>query len=121
VGARILKVALDMDAQEGAGMPPNAALQTLKERSGWYDPRILSALGAALQAKPKLEIRSIELRELSEGMMLGEDLRSEEDLVLVAKGQEVNNAMLVRLRQFARRALIKEPFRVLVPVQERAA
>jgi response regulator RpfG family c-di-GMP phosphodiesterase len=116
MGARVLKVALDLDVLEAAGMSTKEALQTLRARNGWYDPQILAALETTLQdAKPKIEVRFLGLNELVEGMILGEDLRSDDDLVLIAQGQEVNRAMLVRLRQFGRTSSIKEPFRVLVP------
>jgi hypothetical protein len=118
VGARLLKVALDLDVLEAAGMSAKDALQTLKERNGRYDPQILAALRTTLQdAKPKIEVRFLRLNQLTEGMILGEDLRSDNDLVLIAQGQEVNLAILIRLRQFARTSFIKEPFRVLVPTQ----
>ena len=116
IGARILKVALDLDVLEASGMSVKEALQMLKGRNGWYDPQVLASLETTLQgAKPKIEIRSIELRKLAVGMVMGEDLRSDNDLVLIAQGQEVNPAILVRLRQFARTSFIKEPFRVLIP------
>jgi response regulator RpfG family c-di-GMP phosphodiesterase len=118
IGAKILKVALDLDVLEAAGVSPEEALRTLRERKGWYDPRILAALETILLGpRTKIEIRHIGLTDLAVGMVLGEDLLSENDLVLMAKGQEVNLAMLVRLRQFAKTSGIREPFRVVVPPQ----
>jgi response regulator RpfG family c-di-GMP phosphodiesterase len=116
IGAKVLKVALDLDVLEAAGMSPEETLRTLKQRKGWYDPQILAALETILLGpQTKTEIRHIGLDELAVGMVLGEDLMSENDLVLMAKGQEVNLAMLVRLRQFAKASDIREPFRVVVP------
>ncbi len=121
IGARILKVALDLDVLEAAGTIAKGALQMLKERSGWYDPQIIAALEATLLgAKPKIETRFIGLKDLAVGMVMGEDLRSDNNLVLIAQGQEVNLAMLVRLKQFARTSSVKEPIRVFLPISETA-
>ena len=39
LGARVLKVVLDLDILVSGGAAPEAALDALRQRSGWYDPR----------------------------------------------------------------------------------
>jgi response regulator RpfG family c-di-GMP phosphodiesterase len=113
IGARILKIALDFDVLEAAGIPAREALKSLKLREGYYDPQILAAIEPALcvegeEAKSRLTV----LRDLKVDMVLDEDVLSETGLVLIAKGQEVSLPMLLRLQQFAKASKIREPFRV---------
>jgi hypothetical protein len=113
IGARILKIALDFDVLEAAGIPAREALESLKLREGHYDPRILAAIETALcvegtEAKSRLTV----LRDLKVGMVLDEGVLSETGLVLIAKGQEVSLPMLLRLQQFAKASKLREPFRV---------
>ena len=42
---------------------------------------------------------------------------SEAGAMLLAKGLEVNNYSLMRLRNLAKAQKVKEPFRVLVPME----
>lgn len=114
--ARILKVALDFDALVSAGKSKTEAFDELKKRKGWYDPAILAALKDAFAADIKHEVRTAVVAELRPGMVLGEDILSVKDILLASKGQEVNESMVMRLKNFARAVGVKEPFSVLVPI-----
>jgi response regulator RpfG family c-di-GMP phosphodiesterase len=114
LGARILKVALDVDVLEATGTPAPRIPEILGERLGWYDSQILAALDVILNAEKPVESRMITLKELDVGMVLDEDLWSESGLVVIAKGQEVSLALKIRLRQFDRTSSIRQPFRVVM-------
>jgi response regulator RpfG family c-di-GMP phosphodiesterase len=115
LGARILKVALDADVLETAATSGEEVLEILKGRHGWYDFEVLTALETLVAVKTPVETRSVTLKDLDVGMVLDEDLWSESGLVVIAKGQEVSFAMVLRLRQFARTSPVRQPFRVVCP------
>jgi len=48
-------------------------------------------------------------------MILGEDIRAKTGTLVIAKGHEVTKVLLERLRSYAEKVEIVEPFRVLVP------
>ena len=54
-------------------------------------------------------------RDLASGMVIDEDARTVDGLLLVARGQEATQAVIERVRNYARQVGIVEPFRVLVP------
>lgn len=117
--SRILKVALDFDALESAGKTKTEAFDELKKRKDWYDPTVVEALKAAFAADIKYEVRTVVSADLRVGMILGEDIRSAQDVLLASKGQEVNESIVMRLQNFATTMGVKEPFTVLVPMGER--
>jgi len=114
LGARLLKVALDFDILEAKGMPGDKALKALKERVGWYDPEILDVLEEILQVTGAEQIKLVKVKDLDVDMVLTEDIVSESGILLISKGLQMNNLMLVGLKTFARSARVKEPIRVLV-------
>lgn len=120
IGARILKVALDFDLLETEGVPKASVLPLLKERKGWYDPEVIEALEGMLLKKEDDRIREIRLSQLQPGMSLFEDLCTTNGLTLIARGQTVTDAFLLRLRHFSETAVHKicEPFRVVLPLDE---
>jgi response regulator RpfG family c-di-GMP phosphodiesterase len=120
LGARILKVALDFDLIETEGVPKGSVLPLLKEREGWYDPEVLEALEGMLFAKEQDQVREIRLSQLQPGMTLFEDLRATTGLILIARGQKVTMATLLRLKHFSETAScnVREPFRVILPHEE---
>lgn len=121
VEARILKVALDFDALESAGKTRLQAINDLKNRTGRYDPNVLNALHEVIADSPKYEVHRIRACQLRLGMILGEDVRANSDVVLASKGQEVNESITLRIQSSARMTGVKEPFIVLVSANEGSA
>ena len=87
-------------------------MQRLKERSGWYDPRVMAALEAAMVTEGTWQSRSVTLRELKEDMVLAQDVKSLHGLLLIAKGHEVSRPMLERLTTIGQTSGIHEPIEV---------
>jgi CheY-like chemotaxis protein len=112
-GAALLRVAVDFDVVEAQG---NAALAvgTLRGRSQRYDPRLLEALDDLRGGEgPCDEIRELPVAAIGVGMVLAEDVRLTNGLLLVARGYEVTASFVERLRNFS--GLVKKPIRVALP------
>ena len=62
-------------------------------------------------------IKSIPFKSLRIGMLLGEDLKDEDQFVLVTKGQEITDVMLMRLINLSRIKTLIEPIRVVEKVR----
>ena len=118
-GARILKVALDFDTLQTVGDSKSKAIAQLKQRAGWYDPAVVTALEAVVWIEGKFQVRVIPLRELQDNMILDDDVWTTSGILLIAKGQEVNQMIRKRLHNFAETAGVREPLQVLVPLRER--
>jgi response regulator RpfG family c-di-GMP phosphodiesterase len=98
-GARMLKIALDFDLLENQGSSVSNALTTMLNRDGWYDPALLAVFGdlrGAAKTGPSLE--QMRLSQVRVGMVFGADLRMENGLLLVARGQEVGVSLMERIR-----------------------
>jgi hypothetical protein len=100
LGARVLKVVLDLDVLEMHGMATDAALALMEERDGWYDPAVLRA-GRALwdSALPRQINRQIPLSEVQVGMIFADNVVGPDGLLRAARGQDVTPALLGRIRQ----------------------
>ncbi len=115
-GARALKVALDFDLLEAGGNPAEQPMAVMRGREGWYDPRILEAF-AAMRGNSQEKTLMLEraVKDVTVGMVFGEDLKSGKGLLLIARGQEVTPALLERMRNFSAELAIREPVRMLLP------
>ncbi len=118
LGARILKVALDFDKYQSAGLPSDRAMALLKKKAEKYDPRVLKALETARAAKEEVKIQELTLNELKGTMILAEDIRTTEGALLVSKGQEITWPLIARLKNFSKTKHIKEPIKVIVTSEE---
>ncbi len=117
LGARILRVALDFDAQILRGIPSTDAVKALRQApEGTYDPRVLAAADQLMLADGTLEERTIALRDLRVGMIVADPLTTDEGLLVVAAGHEVTESLQERLHNWTRCSAhrVREPFRVFV-------
>ncbi len=120
LGARLLKVALDYDALKWTGLTEIDVTIELRQRSGWYDTKILKALEAVIGFEEAFEIQEVKIRDLTTSMTLADDVTTEDGAMLVGKGQDVTSSLCQRLKNFARKRKVNEPIRVLVRTDMRS-
>jgi CheY-like chemotaxis protein len=99
--AAVLLAVLEFDTLVSRGESAESALATLRARSGQADRELLAQL-AALQgvgdAGP--EVREIRLGDVKVGMILMDDVRTDLGTLLVARGYEVSQSFIERMRNF---------------------
>ncbi|GIX49669.1 MAG: response regulator receiver modulated metal-depenent phosphohydrolase [Candidatus Tectimicrobiota bacterium] len=115
LGARLLKVVLAFDQLVARGVPHRRAVAELRQHPEAYHPALVEALEDVDAAGTAMVLRLVTVRDLFPGMVLDEDVRTTSGVLVLAKGHEVTPALVQRLRSFALKAKIVEPFRVLVP------
>ena len=113
-GARALKVVLDLDTLEREGQPVSLCFDTMRGRSGWYDPAILQALADLRKSEPEAEVRELPIGRLQVGMVLAQDVRTAKGILFIARGQEVTPSLLAKLRNLSHSFHAGELIRVIV-------
>lgn len=115
-GARVLKIVLDHDDLETRGESPAEAIESMRNRSGWYDPQLLDRF-ALLCGAPETaqEIREVSIGQLQTGMVFREDVRTSSGVLLIARGQAVTPGLIRRLTNLSPQCEIQDIFRVVIP------
>jgi len=98
LGARLLKVALDYDTLISSGRTKAQALAAMRQRTGWYDPRIFEAFATLAQAREGFTRTSAAPGEVVPGMVLADDLRIGGELAARA-GTVVDHGLAARIAQ----------------------
>jgi len=114
LGADILRVAIAFDNLKIQGKSDPDAIEEL-QKNKQFEPRLIKALASLPQEAVEMETRAIEIADLEAGMILQEEIRTQNGLLLVAKGQEVTFPLLVRLRNFHQLRTINPKLLVLAP------
>jgi response regulator RpfG family c-di-GMP phosphodiesterase len=116
LGARMLKLLVDLARLESDGLTRPAALEQLRARPGWYDPRLLEAVEhspAAAAAAPPADIplcaASIAFADLRVGHVLRRNLETKAGMLLVTAGNKITPMLMHRLRNFSTLYGIQEP------------
>lgn len=118
LASRILKVILDMLKLEAEGHSRKDALKEMRQRDGWYDPRVLYAaveiFGEHQEKDETILLREmpIALSDLRPGLILAEDVTTVDGRLLVREGSLITDNLLLRIKKFADLVGIREPIRV---------
>ncbi len=123
VGARVLKVAMDLTELEAKGVPAAGAWAELASRHGGYDPAVLAAAERLVSrtpsdAAPQSEVREARLSQLRCGWRLHQDLLAPDGTLLLGSGHVISPVVLESIANFAVISGIKEPIMVEVPAVE---
>jgi response regulator RpfG family c-di-GMP phosphodiesterase len=113
LGGQILKVALAYDSLVSQDMSHEDAIAHLKEHPDKYDPALVQALIAG-KGGASFEVMTLPITKLKPGMILDENIYSTAGTLLVAKGQELSTAVLLRLISSEENEIISGPVRVLL-------
>ncbi len=109
-----MKIAVDYVELRSQRLSAQLALDTMRGRTGWYDPEALQQfMQLESTAAKRQEIREVALRSVSVGMIFAEDVRSTTGVLLVARGHEVTPSFMARMRNL-KNGSVAEPLRVIV-------
>jgi len=123
LGARILRVFMDMVRMEEAGLDRRKALSCLDQESGGHDPRVVSAIALSLgigmedQATSTLQIPFV---KLCPGHVLAAPLVTCDGRMILREGHRIGHALMERLRNHQRMYGFREPVHIEVPAQGHA-
>lgn len=111
LGAQILKVAIDLDILIHQGLPVQKALNKLQDQQGAYNPNVLDALNN-LNFHDHVQTLSLQVDDLSVGMIAEEDIAAKNGALILPKGQGITWSVLQALYNFNRQVGIIEPIKV---------
>jgi response regulator RpfG family c-di-GMP phosphodiesterase len=113
IAARILRLAADFDAGMSQRPSVQATISALRADAGAYDPRVLAALVAShdvpdTQGPP----RDVDVDDLVPGMVVFDDVYTTEGVLLVSRGTEVTDALILRFENYAQQKRVESRIRV---------
>jgi len=114
-GAQMLHAAIDLDRLVTRGRSHEEALARMRLDIDEYWPACIDALATFKLTEGEADIRIVKAAELFSTMVVDQDVRARNGLLLLSKGQEVTPSVMGRLKAFALKIGITEPIRVLVP------
>jgi hypothetical protein len=114
LGVNILRAALEFDRQVAGGISTNAAIFNMNETQR-FNPEIVQALVGIDLKCDRVNIRTCRLKDLSPGMILHQEIRTGNGMLLVAKGQEITYPLIMRLKSFRNQQSLPDEIRVSIP------
>ncbi|OGH94910.1 MAG: hypothetical protein A2X42_04310 [Candidatus Margulisbacteria bacterium GWF2_38_17] len=115
LGARLLKVAIDYDRLISSGKSEKNAVNILKDRRHLYDIKIIESLEKILGIESKFITKNVSVNELIEHMIVAENIYTRNNMLLIARGQEISRSIMERLRYYGNTGKIDQQVNVIIP------
>ena len=113
--ARILKLAVAYDDLRIKPLTDEMAIERLRGRSREFQAELVDALIGLRAQGSEMVSRRLAIARLATGMLLDQDVRNREGMLLAGKGQEISRAVLLKIQNWAQAGLIDYQLTVLVP------
>jgi hypothetical protein len=117
LGAKILKLAVAFDDLRMRPLSNEVALARLRQKPTEFAPALIDALASLTPDHPTTELRRLPVPRLATGMVLDQEIRNKHGMLLVAKGQEITQALLLKIGNYLRLGEIDRDVMVYVPVK----
>lgn len=114
-GAQLLRIAVAFDAAVQGGAKRELALARLRSRPRDFDRMLVDGLTSLETSDKPMQERAVSLARLEAGMLLAQDLTNNSNVLLLAKGEYLTEAMIARVRAYATASDLKKNISVLSP------
>jgi CheY-like chemotaxis protein len=103
VAARLVHAVIELDGLEAQGRSLRQSLQILAEKSGPEDGEILKALETLIGEPGARETLLVKPDELTDGMVLAQDLKTDDGLLILPRGFELGHSAREHIANFVER------------------
>ena len=114
-GAGILRLILAYEKLIHKGVSRNEAAHTLALQNKNFSPEFFRALVELDPNAEEGEIRKCRIELLTPGMIVQQEVRTNEGVLLISKGQEVTPPLILKLKNFHARHLITADVTISMP------
>jgi hypothetical protein len=114
--AKVLKLAVAFEQLREKFPAKGAAVSRIRERSNEFEPGMLDTLSDLQPLAATKQLRKVSTARLQAGMVLDQEIKNGQGVLLVAKGQELTSALIMRLANHARAGTIDKEVMAFVPV-----
>ncbi|HEX4785127.1 MAG TPA: HD domain-containing phosphohydrolase [Candidatus Sulfotelmatobacter sp.] len=116
LGAEILRLILAYEQAIHKGNSRTEAAHVLARQNTSFSPEFFQALVTLDPNAEEGEKQKVRIEDLSAGMIIQEEVRTHEGSLIVSKGQEVNAALIFKLKNFQARRVIATELTVSMPL-----
>ncbi len=118
LGAKILRLAIAFDSMRMSSFSPAQAVEKFLSQYKDIPREAIEALKTLGPVPTQMQLRKISTSKLAVGMYLDQEIRNKQGMLLVPKGQEITQPILMRIANHCRTGTIDNEVMALVPVDQ---
>lgn len=112
IGSRIINMVKKYDLMICNDSPLAEIIATLRENEVKYGPQLLDVFESIISKEVDQSEVTLEISALKTGMVVDQNVLTNDNLLLINKGQELTDASILRLINYGKSCGVKEPIKV---------
>jgi ActR/RegA family two-component response regulator len=116
LGAKVLKLAVAFEQLREKFPAKGAANARLRERSKEFEANLIDAMNDLQPLGGEKQLLKVSTSRLRAGMVLDQEIKNGQGVLLVAKGQELSSALILRLENHIKGGTIAKEVMAFVPM-----
>jgi DNA-binding response OmpR family regulator len=116
LAANILKLAVAFEELRFKSPSKSVALARLRDRSTEFEPSLVNTLRDLPADDADKQLSRVSTSRLRAGMILDQEIKNSQGALLVAKGQELTSALIMRLTNYSQVTAIDKEVMVFIPL-----
>ena len=116
LAANILKLAVAFEELRFKSPSKSVALARLRDRSNEFEPSLVNTLRDLPADDADKQLSRVSTSRLRAGMILDQEIKNSQGALLVAKGQELTSALIMRLTNYSQVTAIDKEVMVFIPL-----
>jgi len=116
LGAKILKLAVALDNLRMKGLSDLGAIAKVREQHSEFGSELIEVLAGVEPETATMELRNVSTSKLTIGMILQQEITTKTGMLVVPSGQEITQALQIKLGNLSELGAIGKEIVVLVPV-----
>lgn len=115
LGAQLLAVTLAFDTRVRQGSSRTEAAYALGRKYSDLDSRVMMALVEVEPEDRDKKVQTCRIEEITPGMVIDQDVRTEAGLLIIARNQEVTPSVILKLKNYYEKGMIIGDLRISMP------
>jgi DNA-binding response OmpR family regulator len=116
LAANILKLAVAFEELRFKSPSKSVAIARLRDRSNEFEPSLVNTLRDLPADDADKQLSRVSTSRLRAGMILDQEIKNSQGALLVAKGQELTSALIMRLTNYSQVTAIDKEVMVFIPL-----
>jgi response regulator RpfG family c-di-GMP phosphodiesterase len=115
VGSKMINLIKTYDKLVSTGVSKTEVFETLHMNENLYGAQLITAFAKVMGEDTGGVQNALYIQELKAGMIVDQQVRTKDNLLLINKGQQLSEASILRLNNYGKSCGVNEPINVIIP------
>ena len=115
IGSKIINLAKQYDIMINSGLGKFEISLNIRKQEAHFGKNLVDVFDTLIKKESDGTVTALPIAALRTGMIVDQDVVTNDNLLLINRGQELTDANILRLQNYGNSCGVKEPIKILIP------